>query len=269
MVVPCFRQKTFKNKDGSTRTYLQLVESVRQGGRVRQRVVATLGRLEDLQDGRLDALIENLARFSQNTWRRLEEQAERLNVRWSKQWGPALIFERLWREAELDKAFAALLEDRQLAFDVAEAVFTMVLNRLTDPCSKRGLVRQWLQGVYRPQAEQLELHHYYRALDVLAEHKEALEDRLFARARDLFWTEVDVVMWDATSTYFEGRGPEGLAAYGYSRDKRPDRPQLVVGVLMTRDGYPIAHEVSRATPPTRPRWRPSLTRSRGVSTYAG
>ncbi|PZN01738.1 MAG: IS1634 family transposase, partial [Bacillota bacterium] len=79
------RQKTFKNKDGSTRTYLQLVESVRQGGRVRQRVVATLGRLEDLQDGRLDALIENLARFSQSTWRRLEEQAERLNVRWSKQ----------------------------------------------------------------------------------------------------------------------------------------------------------------------------------------
>lgn len=237
------RRKTFKNKDGSTRTYLQLVESVRQGGRVRQRVVASLGRLEDLQDGRLDALIENLARFSQSTWRRLEEQAERLNVRWSKQWGPTLIFERLWREAELDKAFEALLEDRQLAFDVAEAVFTMVLNRLTDPCSKRGLVRQWLQGVYRPQAEQLELHHYYRALDVLAEHKEAIEDRLFARARDLFWTEVDVVMWDATSTYFEGRGPEGLAAYGYSRDKRPDRPQRVVGVLMTRDGYPIAHEL--------------------------
>ncbi|MFX5606827.1 IS1634 family transposase, partial [Acinetobacter baumannii] len=83
-----------KNKDGSTRTYLQLVESVRQGGRVRQRVVVTLGRLEDLQDGRLDALIENLARFAQSTWRRLEEQAERLNVRWSKQWGPALIFER-------------------------------------------------------------------------------------------------------------------------------------------------------------------------------
>ncbi|WP_243123532.1 hypothetical protein [Thermaerobacter sp. FW80] len=61
---------------------------MRQGGRVRQRVVATLGRLEDLQDGRLDALIENLARFSQSTWRRLEEQAKRLNVRWSKQWGP-------------------------------------------------------------------------------------------------------------------------------------------------------------------------------------
>ena len=63
----------------------------------------------------------------------------------------------------------------------------------------------------------------------MAEHKKTIEDRLFARARDLFWTEVDVVMWDCTSSYFEGRGPEGLAAYGYSRDKRPDRPQLVVG----------------------------------------
>src|SRR5690606_20165521 len=74
-------------------------------------------------------------------------------------------------------------------------------------------------------------------------HKEALEDRLFARARDLFWAQVDVVLWDTTSSYFEGDGPEGLAAYGYSRDKRPDRPQLLVGVLMTRDGYPIGHVV--------------------------
>lgn len=237
------RTKTFRNQDGSTRTYLQLVESVREGGRPRQRVVANLGRVEDLQDGKLDAIIESLARFSERPWRRLEQQAERLQVRWSKQWGPALVFERLWREAEVDRAFAALLQDRKLAYDVSEAVFVMVLNRLTDPSSKRGLVRQWLQGIYRPEAEPLELHHYYRALDVLAAHKETIEDRLFARARDLFWAQVDVVLWDTTSSYFEGPGPEGFAAYGYSRDKRPDRPQVVVGVLMTRDGYPIGHEV--------------------------
>src|SRR5690606_14192406 len=237
------RTKTFRNKDGSTRTYLQLVESVREGGRPRQRVVANLGRVEELEGGKLDAMIESLARFSQSTWRRLEQEAERLVVRWSKSWGPALVFERLWRQAELDRAFVALLEDRKLAFDVAEAVFVMVLNRLTDPASKRGLVRQWLGSIYRPEAERLQLHHFYRALDELAAHKEAIEDRLFARARDLFWAQVDVVLWDTTSSYFEGDGSEGLAAYGYSRDKRPDRPQLVVGVLMTRDGYPIGHEV--------------------------
>ena len=237
------RTKTFRNQDGTTRTYLQLVESVREGGRPRQRVVANLGRIEELEAGKLDAIIASLARFSQSTWRRLEQEAERLVVRWSKSWGPVLVFERLWREAELDRAFMALLSDRRLAFDVAEAVFVMVLNRLTDPASKRGLVHRWLEGIYRPEAERLQLHHFYRALDELCAHKEALEDRLFARARDLFWAQVDVVLWDTTSSYFEGDGPEGLAAYGYSRDKRPDRPQLLVGVLMTRDGYPIGHEV--------------------------
>jgi len=149
------RTKTFRNRDGTTRTYLQLVESVREGGRPRQRVVANLGRIEELEAGKLDAIIASLARFSQSTWRRLEQEAERLVVRWSKSWGPVLVFERLWREAELDRAFVALLSDRKLAFDVAEAVFVMVLNRLTDPASKRGLVHRWLEGIYRPEAERL------------------------------------------------------------------------------------------------------------------
>ena len=107
--------------------------------------------------------------------------------------GTGADLERLWREADPDKPFEALLQDRQLVFEMTETVFTMVPGRLTDPCSKRGLVPSWLQGVYRPQAEQLALHHYDRAPDVLAEHKESVEDRLFARARDPFWTEVDVV----------------------------------------------------------------------------
>lgn len=117
----------------------------------------------------------------------------------------------------------------------------MVLNRLVDPCSKLGLMR-WKETVYRPAFAALQLQHFYRALDVLAEHKEAIEDRLLARMRDLFWLKVDLVFWDTTSSYFEGRGPEGLAAYGYSRDKRPDRPQLLIGVPMTQEGYPVAHE---------------------------
>src|SRR5690606_29727831 len=123
--------------------------------------------IEELEAGKLDAIITSLARLSQSTWRRLEQEAERLVVRWSKSWGPVLVFERLWREAELDRAFGALLSDRKLAFDVAEAVFVMVINRLTDPASKRGLVHRWLEGIYRPEAERLQLHHFYRALDEL------------------------------------------------------------------------------------------------------
>jgi transposase len=124
----------------------------------------------------------------------------------------------------------------------------MALNRLTDPCSKLGVSR-WADTVYCPSFEGLELQHYYRALDFLAGHKETVEDQLFGRVRDLFHLTLDVVFWDTTSTYFEGRGPEGLARYGHSKDGRPGthlrwvRLQLMIGLLMTQEGIPVAHEV--------------------------
>jgi hypothetical protein len=198
--------------------------------------------VEELEEGRVDAFIAALTRFARGRWLTLQQAAEALDARWAKAWGPALILERLWREAGLDRALRQVVEGRDIRFNFPEAVFAMVLNRLLDPCSKRGLMA-WKETVYRPGFEGLELQHLYRALDILAEHREAIEDGLFARLRDLFWRKVDLVFWDTTSTYFEGRGPEGLAEYGYSRDKRPDRRQLVIGVLMTEEGYPVAHQV--------------------------
>jgi transposase len=115
--------------------------------------------------------------------------------------------------------------------------------RLEEPGSKRDLYRHWLQTIYRPAFEGLRLHRFYRALDLLSEHKERIESSLFKRVTSLFSIDLDLVLWDTTSTYFEGDGPEGIGAYGHSKDHRPDRVQVVVGVLMTRDGYPIAHEV--------------------------
>lgn len=234
------RTKVFKNKDGSTRTYLQLVEGERIGDKVRQKVVATLGRLEELQAGELDRLIENLARFSTKQWVKL--QARSLGAKWAKQWGPSLIFRRLWEELELSGILKSRLEGTQVQADFEEAVFAMVLNRLCDPRSKVG-VDKWAKTVYRPQFEQLDLHHYYRALDFLAEEKNEIEVRLFDRTRDLFNLKLDLVFWDTTSTYFCGKGPEGLAQYGFSKDKRPDRLQLMVGLLMTKEGIPVAHQV--------------------------
>ena len=225
-----------------TYEYLQVVESVRAGGKVRQRVVCNLGRIDQLPEGRVDALIHALTRVAQQPWFSLQQLGEGLHLPSARTWGPVLAAERLWKEAELDRALRRVQATRQIQFDLSEAVFAMVLGRLMDPCSKRGLMR-WKETVYRPAFESLQLQHFYRALDLLAEHKEAIEDGLFARMRDLFWLKVDLVFWDTTSSYFEGRGPEGLAAHGYSRDKRPDRPQLLIGVLMTEEGYPVAHEV--------------------------
>ncbi|MRR38964.1 IS1634 family transposase, partial [bacterium] len=111
-----------------------------------------------------------------------------------------------------------------------------------DPFSKL-MVSKWIGTVYHPAFKELELHHFYRALDFLAQRKELVEEQLFNRVRDLFHLKLDLVFWDTTSTYFEGNGPHSLARYGYSKDSRPDRLQVVIGLLMTQEGIPVAHEV--------------------------
>lgn len=117
-----------------------------------------------------------------------------------------------------------------------------MLNRISDPLSKRG-VNYWINEVYRPAFAKLELHHFYKALDLLAEHKESIELELFNRTQSYFDLKVDMVFWDTTSTYFEGKGPAELGHYGYSKDHRPDRVQVMIGVVMIQAGIPIAHEV--------------------------
>lgn len=234
------RTKTFKNKDGSTRTYLYIVEGRRVNGKVRQEIVANLGRLEELQEKGLDQIIEGLVKFSKKQW--IQMQARALEAKWAKELGPALVFRRLWEDLDLSRMLWKFQNATQLTINIDEAVFAMVLNRLCEPQSKFG-VTKWIKNVYRPQFEQLELHHFYRSLDFVAEHKDQLEVGLFDRIKNLFNVELDLVFWDTTTIYFEGKGAEGLAAYGFSKDNRPDRVQIVIGVLMTRDGTPVAHQV--------------------------
>ena len=236
------REQTFRNKDGSTRTYLHLVESRRVNGKVRQTLIRSLGRLDVLQgSGALDKLIASLARHSQRQW--VEAEALPLLGRSSREYGPVLAFWRLWEKLGLHHLFQELYRRSPVEFPVEEALFGMVLNRLLVPDSKLGAY-EWLEKeVYRPGFEGLELHHLYRALDFLDEHKRTVEEALFLKDRDLFGLDVDLVFFDTTSTYFEGRGPQGLAELGYSRDKRPDRVQVIIGLLMTRDGIPVAHHI--------------------------
>ncbi|HHV78362.1 MAG TPA: IS1634 family transposase [Firmicutes bacterium] len=235
------RTKVFKNKDGSARTYLQLVTTERVGGKVRQRVVANLGRLDELQDGgAIDKLIEHLARFSKKQY--ILDRVRQIEAKQAKTWGPVLIFRRLWEELRLSATFDHLLEKTGVETDFEEAAFAMVLNRLLDPMSKLR-VSEWVKTIYRPEWDKLELHHFYRALDFLAEHKIEFEQALHARVWDLFNLRLDLLLWDTTTTYFEGRAAEDLAEFGFSKDNRPDRVQVMIGVLLSRDGFPIAHEV--------------------------
>ena len=115
--------------------------------------------------------------------------------------------------------------------DFEEATFAMVLNRLLEPMSKLK-VSEWVRTIYRPEWDTLDLNHFYRALDFLTDHKAAFEEALYARVWDLFNLKLDLVLWDTTTTYFESHGAEGLAEFGFSKDKRPDRVQIIIGVLV-------------------------------------
>jgi hypothetical protein len=234
-----FRTKVFRRTDGSARTYLELVTNHRVNGRVRQQVIARLGRLEHLQpEGVIDRLLEGLARHSREQWLRLAT----LQAQQDYSYGPVLVFRRLWEELGLAEALQQAFAATEASYAGEEAVFAMVLNRILEPHSKRG-THAWLDTVYRPPWRGLELHHLYRALDVLATGGPRLEERLFARVRDLFHLDLSLALFDTTSTYFWGEGPEGLAEYGYSRDHRPDLRQMVGGLLLTGEGIPVCHRV--------------------------
>ena len=232
------RLQVCRNKDGTTRSYLHLLRSRRVNGKTRQELVCTLGRLDILQsDGGLDRLIEGLTRYSEKQW----VQMQALEGGWQKIYGPVLVFRRLWEQLGLDKLLTDLQAGTGIQYSIDEAVFAMVLHRLLDPGSKRA-THQWLETVYRPQVETLQLQHLYRALDPLLSGKEKIEEALFTRNSNLFSLNVDLVLFDTTLVHFEGRGPEGLATRARPGNY-PDCVKVLVGLVLSGDGFPIAHQV--------------------------
>ena len=224
----------------ATHEYLQIVSNYRENNKVKQKVIATLGRLDKLQEtGEIDGIITSLARFSSEYTIVQNVRNGSVKAKWAKTWGPMLVFEKLWKAAGLDEIIRQCVAGSKSRFDVERAVFASVCHRLLKPGSDLGACR-WLRNMYTEGFDGLELQHLYRAMDVLADYQPKIEKALFNRNRDLFDYAVDLVFFDTTSTYFEGTGPEGLAAYGHSKDHRPDRKQMVIGVLMCRKGYPLS-----------------------------
>jgi len=148
----------------------------------------------------------------------------------------------------LQKIFTESFKDTETEFDVADALFNLILNRLTEPSSKRQMTL-WEQDVEG--ATHFDLHQYYRAMDYLIDHKEEIEKRVFFGMRDLFHQELDIVLFDTTSLVYYGEGPdrdnkpedEQLLDYGFSKARRGDLKQVVIGVLMSKEGIPLGHEV--------------------------
>jgi len=239
--------------------YLQVVENYWENGKTRQRVIATLGRLDRLQEsGDIDGILASAARFSKKLTLigevrgGLHKEAAVVKI------GPSLVFERLWEELGMASVIRELLTDRKFGFELERAIFLTVLHRLIAPGSDRA-AEKWREGYRIAGAEELQLHHLYRAMAWLGEAlpaeeqggatpfvprctKDLVEERLFSLRRDLF-SSLELVFFDTTSLYFEGEGGETMGQYGHSKDHRPDLKQMVVGAVLDKDGRPICCEM--------------------------
>ncbi len=248
-----------RTKTSGNYQYLQIVRNERVEGRVRQQVVATLGRLDVLQaNGQLDGLLRSCARFAQEVSVLDAYQRQELPAATLVKIGPPLVFERLWRELGLPAILAELLAGRRYEFAVERAVFVTVLHRLMVSGSDRA-AEQWYREYAMAGAEGLQLHHLYRAMAWLGEElaadqqagatgfvrrcvKDQIEESLFAHRQTLF-RDLDLVFFDTTSVYFEGQGGQTMGRHGHSKDHRPDLPQMVVGAVLDSTGRPLCCEL--------------------------
>ena len=249
----------FRKKTSGGRAYLQIVESRRDGAQVRQQVIATLGRFEDLRDsGQLERLLRSGARFAAKAIvvNAFAEGTASANM--ARRIGPALVFERLWEETGCRAVIEDLAGSRKHGFPLERAVFLTVLHRLFAGGSDRAADR-WREDYTIDGVDDLDLHHLYRAMAWLGEEqgkdqqdgampfaprcqKDVVEEELFARRRDLF-SKLDLVFMDTTSLYFEGEGGQTLGQRGFSKDHRPDLNQMILAVLLDGDGRPVCTEM--------------------------
>ena len=247
----------FRSKSDGARIYLQLVENHWVEGKSRQRVVATIGRMDQLQErGQIEAIVRSAARFTEKMMVLTAHEKGQSTTIATRHMGPGLIFERLWTESGCREELKSLLKGRNFLFDVERTIFLTVLSRLFHP----GSDRQWerWQEEYRIEGSKgIMLHHYYRAMGWLGEEiseqadahpftprctKDVIEEGLFARRRHLF-SSLEVVFFDTTSLYFEGEGGASLGERGYSKDHRPDLKQMVLGVVLDNEGRPVCCEM--------------------------
>jgi transposase len=241
------------SSNGSVNEYVRVVEAYRDNGKVKQRVVADLGRKDVLT-----RLLPNLQRVLLGTPTPIGEDPEAIEVVDASTWGPVLAVRSLFGELGLWAILDELLPRVKEGPSYAERVFVLLANRLIRPASEHGLAR-WLETDFvcdrqgrrfvphwhqkgRVQVHHRQLGAWYRTLDVLIKAKDKIEVALYHRLRDLFSLKPDLVLYDITSTYFEGAGPEDFAKHGYSRDGKPQNVQVVVGMVMVA-GWPIAHHV--------------------------
>jgi len=246
-------------KDGKTHTYWRLVRSVRVGAKVRQQTVAQLGELD--AEGRAQAKLlarrmtgrdagqRDFFEAEPDRDRRVAVRLDRIRLEGGRAFGNVWLGWTLWRALKLDEACVQLLPRGRESAPWATMAAILVIARLCEPSSELHIAEDWyrktaLEDILGVAAEQVNDDRLYRALDVLLPHKAAIEQHLKHRLGDLFQLDYDLLLYDVTSTYFEGEAAENpQAKRGHSRDHRPDCKQICIALVVTKEGVPLGYEI--------------------------
>jgi transposase len=237
-----------RNKDGSTTTYVQLAHNIwdPQTGCAKANVLYTFGRADSLDLEAIKRLVKSLCRFlspedALQVQASLGKDSQALRFVKSVPLGGAFLLRKLWERLGLEKVLTESLGKRDFLSPIEWAIFAMVVNRALAPDSKRG-VEEWVkEDVALGNPEPISLQHLYRAMDFLLDNGEEIQKEVFFATADLLHLEVDLLFFDTTSTYIERdeEDEEGFKRYGHSKDHRPDLPQVVIGLAVTKEGLPV------------------------------
>jgi transposase len=256
-----YLRHTTRRKDGKTHVYWQLVRSVRRGRKVVQQTVAQLGELDAEGRARAQGLARSIAGDdgddSQRHLFEADESVEavpvklgKVGVERSRSFGAVWLGWVLWRALKLDELCEALLVRGREAVAWGEVVAILVIGRLCEPSSELHVAEQWyrttaLEDLLGVATEQVYDERLYRTLDRVLPHKQAIEHHLVERLGELFDLDYDLLLYDVTSTYFEGVADPAIARRGYSRDHRFDCVQVNIALVVTREGMPLGYEIFR------------------------
>ena len=254
-----YLRHTRRRKDGKTHVYWQLVRSIRRGRKVVQQTVVQLGELDTEGRARAEALARSMGgRADELSQGQLFDggqptgavavKLDGVQLERSRSFGAVWLGGFLWRALKLDELCGALLASRRETVDWAEVIAILVIGRLCEPSSELHVAERWyrttaLEDLLGVSPEDIYDERLYRALDRLLPHKETVEKHLVKRLGDLFDLDYDLLLYDVTSTYFEGSADFTIAQRGYSRDHRPDCAQVNIALVVSREGMPLGYEI--------------------------
>ena len=242
-----------KNKDGSVTEYLQLAHNEWDNklGRSTVKVLINFGRKEEVNVQGLERLVASIQRFlgslpghEQNI------SVGNVEVLFTRAYGGCWLLDQLWERLQIGECLKRLLSKTEYEIPVERSLFAMVSNQAVSPASKLS-TENWVNDeAYIPDLQAVSVHQLYRSMDFLLSHDVAIQENIFFSVANLFNLEVDLIYFDTTSTYFEidmadeaedddEDNSNALRQRGHTKDHRPDLPQIVIGIAVTKEGIPV------------------------------